>query len=294
MQDAVLLAIFFCLYIGLLYPALAIVGYDIYSKKNKTLNTIVRWRKREHDIWQTTTLYNILQIVAPLIPLSESAEKKMNEDLARADIPFNAKEYYAKAILSAFGGVFVALMGASMNSTLLVVGGLLMCVYLFFKNYDQLKDTLKNKYAILENEIPQFIRSIESGLHTDRDIIRVLERYNRIASPAMRSELEVLLADMQSSSVQRALMRFDNRMNSAEISRLVAALVEIDRGVDATMTLQYLAQDMTTLHRSLIQKELDKRPGQMKRAILPSGIILVIMMFYIMIMAVVSSASSLF
>ena len=218
----------------------------------------------------------------------------MNEDLARADIPFNAKEYYAKAILSAFGGVFVALMGASMNSTLLVVGGLLMCVYLFFKNYDQLKDTLKNKYAILENEILQFIRSIESGLHTDRDIIRVLERYNRIASPAMRSELEVLLADMQSSSVQRALMRFDNRMNSAEISRLVAALVEIDRGVDATMTLQYLAQDMTTLHRSLIQKELDKRPGQMKRAILPSGIILVVMMFYIMIMAVVSSASSLF
>lgn len=294
MQDAVLLAIFFCLYIGLLYPTLAIVGYDIYSKKNKTLNTIVRWRKREHDIWQTTTLYNILQIVAPLIPLSESAEKKMNEDLARADIPFNAKEYYAKAILSALGGVFVALMGASMNSTLLVVGGLLMCVYLFFKNYDQLKDTLKNKFAILENEIPQFIRSIESGLHTDRDIIRVLERYNRIASPAMRSELEVLLADMQSSSVQRALMRFDNRMNSAEISRLVAALVEIDRGVDATMTLQYLAQDMTTLHRSLIQKELDKRPGQMKRAILPSGIILVVMMFYIMIMAVVSSASSLF
>ena len=110
----------------------------------------------------------------------------------------------------------------------------------------------------------------------------------------MRSELEVLLADMQTSDVQRALMRFDNRMNSAEISRLVAALIEIDRGTDATMTLQYLAQDMTTLHRSLIQKELDKRPGQMRRAILPSGVILVVMMFYIMIMAVVTSASSLF
>lgn len=117
-----------------------------------------------------------------------------------------------------------------MNSTLIVVGGILLCIYLFFKNYDQLGDTLKNKYAIIEDEIPQFIRSIESGLHTDRDIIRVLERYNRIASPAMRSELEVLLADMQTSNVQRALMRFDNRMNSAEISRLVAALIEIDRG----------------------------------------------------------------
>ena len=111
MQSALLLIIFIFLYIGLLYPTLAIVGYDIYSKPNKTLSTIIRWRKREHDIWQTTTLYNILQIVAPLIPLSESAEKKMNEDLARADIPFNAKEYYAKAILSSISGILVALIG---------------------------------------------------------------------------------------------------------------------------------------------------------------------------------------
>ena len=189
----------------------------------------------------------------------------------------------------------VARQRAAENGALLLLASATVpAIYLFFKNYDQLGDTLKNKYAIIEDEIPQFIRSIESGLHTDRDIIRVLERYNRIASPAMRSELEVLLADMQTSNVQRALMRFDNRMNSAEISRLVAALIEIDRGTDATMTLQYLAQDMTTLHRSLIQKELDKRPGQMRRAILPSGVILVVMMFYIMIMAVVTSASSLF
>ena len=135
MQSALLLIIFIFLYIGLLYPTLAIVCYDIYSKPNKTLSTIIRWRKREHDIWQTTTLYNILQIVAPLIPLSESSEKKMNEDLARADIPFNAKEYYAKAILSSIGGILVALIGSSMNSTLIVVGGILLCIYLFFKNY---------------------------------------------------------------------------------------------------------------------------------------------------------------
>lgn len=294
MTDATLLAIFLCTFLGLLYPVLAIVGYDIYTKPNKTLNTIIRWRKRERDIWQTSALYNLLQIVAPLIPLSEQAEKKMNEELARADIPFNAREYYAKAILSAFLGIFVALLATTMQSTILVIGGLLMSVWLFFKNYDQLKDTLKNKYDILEGEIPMFVRSIESGLHTDRDIIRVIERYNRIASPAMRSELEILIADMQSSSIQKGLMRFDNRMASSEVSRLVAALIEIDRGVDATMTLQYLAQDMTTLHRAYIQKELDKRPGQMKRAILPSGIILVIMMFYIMIQAVLRSASTLF
>lgn len=285
--------IFFCLYIGLLYPCLAILGYDVYARKSKTLTTIIRWRRRSTDIWQNRYLNNILKIVAPLIPLSESSEKKMNDDLKRADIPYNAKEYYAKAILSACLGILVTVFATTLDSALLVIGGLLMSVYLFFKNYDEVKDILKNKNEMLEDEIPTFVRSIESGLHTDRDIIRCFERYKKIASPAMASELDIVIADMQSSSVTQGLMRFDNRLNSPEISRLCAALIEVDRGIDNSLTLQYLAQDMTTMHRQLILRELDKRPGQMKRAILPAGIILVIMMFYILIEAVIRSAATL-
>lgn len=284
--------IFVALYIGLLYPALALFGHDVYSKNNKTLTTIIRWRRREKSIWHNRAMNNLLQIVAPLIPISEQTEKKLNADLVRADIPFTAREYYAKAILSALFGIIVAIAAAGMNSWLLVIGGLLLAVYLYFKNFDQVKDTLKSKYSLLEGEIPSFIRSVESALHSDKDIIRAIERYNKIASPVMRSELEILLSDMRTSSVPQGLMRFDNRMNSTEISRLVAALIEHDRGVDASMTLQYLAQDMTTMHRQLIQRELDKRPGQMKSAIIPSAIVLVIIMFYLMIMAVTSSMTA--
>ena len=285
--------IFFCLYIGLLYPCLAILGYDVYAKKSKTLTTIIRWRRRSKDIWQNRYLNNILQIVAPLIPLSESSEKKMNDNLKRADIPYNAKEYYAKAILSACLGILVTVFATTLNSTILVIGGILMTIYLFFKNYDEVNDILQNKAKLLEDEIPTFVRSIESGLHTDRDIIRGFERYKKIASPAMASELDIVIADMQASSVAQGLMRFDNRLNSPEISRLCAALIEVDRGIDNSLTLQYLAQDMTTMHRQIIQRELDKRPGQMKRAILPAGIILVVMMFYILIEAVILSAATL-
>lgn len=285
--------IFFCLYIGLLYPCLAILGYDVYAKKSKTLTTIIRWRRRTKDIWQNRYLNNILQIVAPLIPLSESSEKKMNDNLKRADIPYNAKEYYAKAILSACLGILVTVFATTLNSTILVIGGILMTIYLFFKNYDEVNDILQNKAKLLEDEIPTFVRSIESGLHTDRDIIRGFERYKKIASPAMASELDIVIADMQASSVAQGLMRFDNRLNSPEISRLCAALIEVDRGIDNSLTLQYLAQDMTTMHRQIIQRELDKRPGQMKRAILPAGIILVVMMFYILIEAVIRSAATL-
>ena len=186
--------IFFCLYIGLLYPCLAILGYDVYAKKSKTLTTIIRWRRRSKDIWQNRYLNNILQIGAPLIPLSESSEKKMNDNLKRADIPYNAKEYYAKAILSACLGILVTVFATTLNSTILVIGGILMTIYLFFKNYDEVNDILQNKAKLLEDEIPTFVRSIESGLHTDRDIIRGFERYKKIASPAMASELDIVIA----------------------------------------------------------------------------------------------------
>lgn len=294
MISAVMLLIFFCLFVGMLYPCLAILGHDVYARKSKTLTTVVRWRKRGRDIWQNHYLNSILKIVAPLIPLSDSATKKLKDDLARADIPYSPQEYYAKAILSGLFGVFVALIAKGMNSGILVAGGILLAVFLFFRNFDQVKDLLKDKYSLIEKEIPQFIRSIESGLHTDRDVIHVIAQYYKIASPAMQSELDMLLSEMRSTSVPQALMRFDQRMNSPEISRLVAALIEVERGVDASMSLSYLAADMTTLHRELIQRELDKRPGQMKRAILPAGVILVIMMFYMLIQAVVNSTNGIF
>ena len=292
MENAVFLLIFFCLYIGLLYPALALFGYDVYTRKNKTLALVVRWRHRDVDFWQGQGPKNLLRIVAPLIPLSESIERRMSEDLARADIPYTPQEYYAKAILSGLGGVFVALIAASMKSFVLVAGGILMAVWLFFKNYDQLKDTLQDKFKLIEAEIPKFIRSLVASLENDKDIISAITKYQKVASIAMQSELEILLADMRSANIPAALMRFDSRMHNPEISRLVAALIEVDRGVDARMTLQYLSNDMTTMRRELIQRELDKRPGKMKRCILPAGIILVIMMFYMLIEAVIDSAGN--
>ena len=293
-MEALLYTLFFLmLWVALLYPALAIFGYDVYAKKNRNLKTIIRWRNRGVDIWQSHLLYSILQMVAPLIPVSPAQERRMNDNLVRADIPYTAKEYYAKAFISALLGVFLGIIGAVMDSAILIIAGVLLAIFLYFKNYDQVKDALKGKFELIENETPQFIRSVESGLHTDRDVINVIKQYNKIASPAMRSELEILIGDMQTSSVQQGLMRFDNRMNSPEISRLCAALIEVDRGVDASLILQSLAVDMGVMHHQIIQRELDKRPGKMKRAILPGGIILVIMMLYILVQAVISSASSL-
>lgn len=286
--------VFLCLYFALKFPVMAIFGIRVEMRRSKTLTTIIRWRKRSHSIWSGPLLRKLLELVAGVIPLSPESEAKMNEELARADLPYSAQEYYAKAILSGLAGLAVALFAAMVHSTILVIGGLLLAVYLFMKNYEEVKDLLRNKYELIESEIPTFIRSVESGLKADRDIIRVMERYNRIASPAMRSELEILIADMNTSSVPQALMKFDNRMNTPEISRLVAALVEVDRGVDASLTLQYLAQDMTSMRREMITRELDKRPGKMKMAILPAGAILVVMMFYMLIEAVIKSSGSIF
>ena len=210
--------IFIFLFIGLLYPCLALFGHDVYFNKSKTLTTIIRWRRRDVDIWQLQSLNNILQIVAPLIPISENTEQKMNERLARADLPYTAKEYYAKAIMSGLVGFLVAITGASMNSYFIVIVGLLLALLFFFKNIDQVDDILKEKYVQIEASIPTMIRSIVSGLQTDRNIINVFYNYKKIAPTAMKSELELLLADMKSSSIPKALSIQNGFGHKAEIA----------------------------------------------------------------------------
>jgi len=292
MIGASLLIIFFCMFVGLLYPALAMFGHNVYSSRNRTISTYIRWRHRGIDIWQGRTLNGILKILAPLVPeqmLSPEYTKKMQNKLIRADLPYTPQEYYLRAVLSASVGVIVIIIALPMKSYLFVVIGILLAVFLFFKYRDEVDDILKDKFEDIEKEIPTFIRSVESALHTSRDVKVAISRYSKIASPAMRSELEALTSDMGSSTPADALRRFDGKMNNPDISRLCSILIEVDKGIIVDTQLTRLAEDMSIMHQELLQRELDKRPGKMKRAILPGGVILVIMMFYILIEAVIQS-----
>ena len=71
-------------------------------------------------------------------------------------------------------------------------------------------------------------------------------------------ELDVLTADMRSSSYEAALIRFEARMGSAIISDIVRGLVGILRGDDGRMYFQMLSHDLKALELQRLKAKAAK------------------------------------
>ena len=62
---------------------------------------------------------------------------------------------------------------------------------------------------------------MEQELGASRDVLTILENYKRHAGPDFARELDVLTADMRSSSYEAALVRFEGRLASPMLSDIV-------------------------------------------------------------------------
>ena len=94
--------------------------------------------------------------------------------------------------------------------------------------------------------------------------------------------------------VVQALQLFQSRIGSDAAFRLCSTLIEIDRGIDQTATLEYLADDMARAAKLQLQKQLSARPGQMRRTYLPAVGICVALIIYVLVVFTMAQVNTLF
>ena len=80
----------------------------------------------------------------------------------------------------------------------LVVAVLAILVY--FKESRKADEKVAERRDKIEAELPRFVATIEQELASSRDVLTILENYKRHAGAEFASELDVLAADMRSSS----------------------------------------------------------------------------------------------
>ena len=154
------------------------------------------------DSLRQKMLLPIIGIVAPFIRLDEFKLRRMKNKLERAEMPFTPQEYYARSVVIAAavfiaGGIMSAVMMPKMILVMAVLAGI---VYYHFT--DEVNDKLKAKDALIENELPKFIRAIVQGLKTEKDIIKLLETYGTIAEKGLQYDIEVLIMDLKSGNFE--------------------------------------------------------------------------------------------
>ncbi len=246
----------------------------------------------------------LVKPIARLIRIAPEKEVKMAAMLKRGGLTLTPKEYYARALLCAAFTLPFSLLLFIIGASSLAPIILLLSVIIYFHFTTDLKDQLKAKKALIEMELPGFVRSILYKLEdiqsdNDRtvvqvDLVQVFEDYLVIASDAFRYDVAMLVMEMKSRSIEAALRSFNERIGIPEISYLVNALISLYRGEHQGEALRYLAKDMDLKAKEGLRKRLGKLPGKIKIASIPLVIVTLATLLYVIGSHLVQSMGGLF
>ncbi len=238
-------------------------------------------------------LTRIAEKLSPLLKLDPIKKSKLELALNIVEIPLTPESYTIKAILTA---VLTALLGLFLLLFIPLVGFLVMAssILMWFSTYQKAFDIVIKRKKLIEAELPRFAVSIQQGLSTDRDVLKLLISYRRIAGPHLGKELDTTIADMKTGNYENALLHLQNRVGSTMLSDIVRGLIGTLRGDDQQMYFKMLVFDMRQIEQNNLKKEAAKRPKQMQKYSMM--MLFCILLIYVVVLSVevVSSIGSFF
>jgi tight adherence protein C len=92
----------------------------------------------------------------------------------------------------------------------------------------------------------------------------MLESFKKNAGADFGAELDILTADMRSSSYEAALTRFEARFNSPMLSDITRGLIGVLRGDDGAVYFQMLWHDMKQLELQRLKAQAMKIPPKIR------------------------------
>lgn len=201
--------------------------------------------------------------LARYVPMDEYKKSRMKNTLRAAGIHKAPEEYTAFAIAKA-GLVALGILPCLLVLPLLAPVLLILAVLIYFKEVRRADEKLSAKRAKIESELPRFVATITQELKASRDVLGMLENYKKNAGEDFAGELDILTADMRSSSYEAALTRFEARINSPMLSDLTRGLIGVLRGDDGAMYFQMLAHDMKQLELQRLKAQAMKIPPKIR------------------------------
>ncbi|WP_195377277.1 secretion protein F [Anaerotruncus rubiinfantis] len=165
----------------------------------------------------------------------------------------------------------------------LVVAVLAILVY--FKESRKADEKVAERRDKIEAELPRFVATIEQELASSRDVLTILENYKRHAGAEFASELDVLAADMRSSSYEAALVRFEGRIASPMLSDITRGLLSVLRGDDGRLYFQMLSHDLKQQELQRLKAKAAKIPPKIR--VFSFIMLACFMLTYIVVLAMV-------
>ena len=201
--------------------------------------------------------------LAKYIPMDEYKKSRMKNTLNAAGMNLTPEEFIASAILKS-GIIALLIIPCLMILPLIAPILMFLSIIIYFKEIRKADEILKIKKEKIEVELPRFVATITQELKASRDVLSIIENYKKNAGEKFADELDILTADMRSSSYEAALTRFEARINSPMLSDITRGLIGVLRGDDGSMYFQMLSHDMKQLELQRLKAQAMKIPPKIR------------------------------
>ena len=210
-----------------------------------------------------TLLQSAAVRLSHLIRMDEYKRSRMKNVLSAAGLNTTPELFMATAIVKA-ASVAVLAVPSIFALPLLAPVALFLAVLIYFKEIRKADEALSAKRSRIEQELPRFVATITQELRASRDVLAILENFKKNAGSDFGAELDILTADMRSSSYEAALTRFEARFNSPMLSDITRGLIGVLRGDDGAVYFQMLSHDMKQLELQRLKAQAMKIPPKIR------------------------------
>lgn len=271
MDRLILIIVFILLYVTL-FEVITFVIIVPSSKSKKILEKIKRQKDLTKKNFTDALAEPLAKIITPFIKIDNYKRNKLGRDLKRAGIPGTPEEYTAKALAQGIMVSSLSIVFFFLGIPIATLGTFFLGITIYFKEKQKVNDKLKKVNMQILNELPRFISTYNHSLEGTKDIIRIFEKYFKVAGQAFKYDLDRLITELKSGNAEDALRRFDERINISQLSTFVSGVIGTSKGIDQKTFFFMMEQNMKVLFRENMKREMAKRPGKIKKATIAVGI----------------------
>ena len=231
--------------------------------------------------------------LSKLIHMDEYKRSRMLRTLNAAGLDMTPEVYTAYTIVKPCAMLLLAIP-CLIIFPLLALVVVVLAILVYFKESRKADEKVAERRDKIEAELPRFVATIEQELASSRDVLTILENYKRHAGPEFAAELDILAADMRSSSYEAALVRFEGRIASPMLSDITRGLIGVLRGDDGRLYFQMLSHDLKQQELQRLKAKAAKIPPKIRVYSFVMLVCFMLIYIVVILMQILTSMGGLF
>ena len=253
----------------LLSLGLYLILADIFKiSKLKTSKTILnadkRIKKKTSKNMEVIFL-NLATKLTKYIKLTDYKKDKLEMTLKSAQIKVSPETYIANVYIKTGIVLLISAIAFLINPFISILF-FILAIFIYIKEYNKADDILRKRKINIENELPKLAMNISQELKLSRDVLKMLENYQKNSHDTpLSQELEITIGDMRSGSYEQALKRFETRICSSTLSEVIRGLTGVLNGNDELLYFRMLAKNLNELEFQRLKGIAMKRPDKVKK-----------------------------